>query len=61
MRAKNNHQPEFNFTPSDLKLPNAYVRRDEAVSRVLDENRNIFDLPPATSKNRCKQRPGKTR
>ena len=61
MRTKINHQPEFNFTPSNLKLTNAYYGRYEAVSNVLDENPKILDivhgdlkdaLPVATTKNK---------
>ncbi|MCH9035353.1 MAG: ISNCY family transposase [Planctomycetes bacterium] len=44
MRTKFTSQPEFDFTPSNLKLTNAYYARYEAVSNVLDANRNILDL-----------------
>ena len=44
MRTRINHQPEFDFTPSNLKLTNAYYARYEAVSNVLDANRRILDL-----------------
>lgn len=44
MRSKVIHQPEFDFTPSNLKLTNAYYGRYEAVSNVLDENPRILDL-----------------
>ena len=44
MRTKFTIQPEFDFTPSNLKLTNAYYARYEAVSNVLDENRRILDL-----------------
>jgi IS5 family transposase len=44
LRTRINHQPEFDFTPSNLKLTNAYYCRYEAVSNVLDENPKILAL-----------------
>jgi len=44
LRTRINHQPEFDFRPSNLKLTNAYYRRYEAVSNVLDENPKILAL-----------------
>lgn len=44
MRTKINHQPEFDFSPSNLKLTNEYYRRYEAVSSVLDETPKILAL-----------------
>jgi len=44
LRTRINHQPEFDFTPSNLKLTNAYYARYETVSKVLDANRKILDL-----------------
>ena len=44
MRTKINHQPEFDFSPSNLKVTNEYYRRYETVSNVLDENPKILAL-----------------
>ena len=44
MRRKTNPQAELDFQPSNLKLTNAYFKKYEAVSKVLDENSKIVDL-----------------
>lgn len=61
MRTKINHQPEFDFTPSNLKLTNAYYRRYEGVSNVLDQNAKILDLLHGDLKEALKAATAKTK
>ena len=44
MRPKINLAPELDFQPSNLKITNQYYAKYEAISRILDENREIVDL-----------------
>ena len=59
MRTKINHQPEFDFSPSNLKLTNQYYRRYEAVSHVLDENPKIVALVHRDLKDALQSETGK--
>ena len=44
MRPKFTFQPELDFHPSNLQVTNEYYEKYQAVSRLLDENREILDL-----------------
>jgi len=44
MRPKYNHQLEFDFGPSNLKVTNEYYGILERISQALDENPRIVDL-----------------
>jgi IS5 family transposase len=44
MRQKIVAQPELDFHPSNLKVTNAYFRKYETISRILDENPKIINL-----------------
>ena len=61
MRTKFNHQPEFDFTPSNLKLTNTYYHRYEVVSNVLDQNAKILDLLHGDLKEALKAATGKNK
>ncbi|MHC5109413.1 MAG: ISNCY family transposase [Planctomycetota bacterium] len=55
------HQSEFDFTPSNLKLTNEYYRRYEAVSNILNENQRILDLLHGDLKEALRVATGKNR
>src|SRR4030042_1016341 len=44
MRPKYNHQLEFEFGPSNLKVTNEYFGTLERISEALEENPRIVDL-----------------
>jgi IS5 family transposase len=44
LRPKINVEPELDFRPSSLKLTNQYYAKYEAISTILDDNREIIDL-----------------
>ena len=61
MRPKVNRQPELDFQPSNLKLTNAYYKKYEAVSTILDENPEIVDLIHTELKDALKSATSKDR
>jgi len=43
MRPKFNHQVQFDFQPSPLKVTNEYYQRYEAISKILDQNPKMVE------------------